>query len=79
MMLSEPGELLLRDLSFFRGGMCVDCSAGLMGCTREISLKATKELILNGYALAEQGRCRLCARDQLITLLRDSRPSRSGG
>ena len=77
-MVSEAGELLLRALSFYRGGMCVDCSATLMTCTREISLKATKELILNGLALAKPGRCRLCTRDQLITCLRDSRPIPSG-
>jgi hypothetical protein len=48
-MLSEAGELLLRALSFFRGGMCVDCSARLMTCTREISPKATRELILKEH------------------------------
>src|SRR5262245_42519725 len=78
-MLSEAGELLFRALSVFRKGMCADCAATLMTCTREISLKATRELILNGSALAEYGACRFCSSDQLITRLRDSRPTRSGG
>ncbi len=74
-MLSEAGEHLLGLISALRAGICVPCSAQMMERTREdalkaTKLKATKQLILNGKALATHARCDICASWQPVTVLR---------
>src|SRR5262245_22918873 len=56
-MLSEAAEFLLAALLPLHQGICVDCAARSMERSYEESLKATKELIANGYALAGLDTC----------------------
>jgi len=69
-MLSEAAEFLLAALAPLRQGICVACAARSMERSYEESLKATKELIANGYALARLETCALCNDDKPVTLLR---------
>jgi hypothetical protein len=70
LMLSEAAELLLAAFAPFHEGICVDCGAQALERSREESLKATQELIANGYALAGFDACALCNEVTLITRLR---------
>ena len=69
-MLSEAAEFLMAALAPLHEGVCVDCAARALECSREESLKATKELIANGYALAWIEPCALCDRTRPVTRLR---------
>jgi hypothetical protein len=60
LMLSEMAEFLLESLYGVHQQVCPTCAAKMMGCTREEMVKATKELILNGLVLAENGICSAC-------------------
>ena len=70
MSLSEQARLLLGLLKPVRGGLCINCVADSLPCSPEESLKATKELISNGLALAEQDPCSRCWKAQPVTCLR---------
>jgi len=59
-MPSEAAEFLLGSLHGLREGLCPDCAAWMMGCTRDEMVKATKELILDGSVLADSGVCASC-------------------
>ena len=76
-MLWEPAEFLLAALAPLHQGICVDCGARAMERSAEESLKATKELIANGYALAGLDACALCDEVTLVTRLRLPRSYRS--
>jgi hypothetical protein len=69
-MLSEAAEFLLAAFAPSPRGICVDCGARALERSREESLKATKELIANGYALAGLDACALCDEVTLVTRLR---------
>jgi hypothetical protein len=69
-MLSEAAEFLIAALAPLHQGICVDCGARVLERSREESLKATKELIANGYALAGLDACALCDEVKLVTRLR---------
>ena len=69
-MLSEAAEFLVGALAHLHQGICVECGVWLLERSREESLKATKELIATGYALAVVGVCALCNNQKLTTLLR---------
>jgi hypothetical protein len=69
-LLSEVGEQLLMMLAALPTGACVPCSAEMMERSRDDALEATKELILNGRALATTTRCDICGSSQLVTVLR---------
>jgi hypothetical protein len=69
-MLSEAAEFLIAALAPLHQGICVDCGARVLERSREESLKATKELIANGYALAGFDACALCDEVKLVTRLR---------
>jgi len=71
--LSEHGSLLLGWLNPVSGGLCTNCVADALSCSREESLKATKELISNGLAVAERGPCALCLEVRPLTHRRRSR------
>jgi len=75
-MLSESGEFLLAALAPLHQGVCVDCAARALECSREESLKAAKELIANGYAHAWVESCALCNREKPVTRLRPVPPHR---
>ena len=70
MLLSVAGEQLLGMLWALHNGICVSFSERMMERTREEALKATRELILNGKALAREAVCDICASPQLVTVLR---------
>ena len=79
-MLSEMAEFLqgaLREIH--HGGVCPTCAATLMGSTREDMVKATKELILHGVALAQVDWCTVCNQTRLVAYLRRTRPRSAGG
>jgi hypothetical protein len=69
-MLSEAAEFLLAAFGPLRQGICVNCGARALERSAEESLKATKELIANGYALAGFDACALCDEMTLVTRLR---------
>ena len=70
-MPSEAADFLLAALWPLRGGICVDCAATkVLMRSRDDSLKATKELILNGSALAILGTCDMCYGHGLLTRVR---------
>jgi FixJ family two-component response regulator len=69
-MLSEAAELLMSALAPLHQGICVDCGARVLERSREESLKATKELIANGYAFAGFDACEVCKEVAPITRLR---------
>ena len=69
-MLSEAADFLVGALTHLHQGICVECGASLLERSREESLRATKELITNGYALGVFGVCALCDEKKLTTLLR---------
>jgi CheY-like chemotaxis protein len=70
MSLSEHARLLLGLLKPVRGSVCTKCVADALSCSPEESLKATKELISNGLALAHQGPCARCSEVRPVTRLR---------
>ena len=72
-MLSEAADFLLAALLPLHQGICVDCAARSMERSYEESLKASKELIANGYALAGLDTCALCNNLKLATRLRRQR------
>jgi len=63
----------MNALTSQRRGMCVECGAQRRGCSREQSLKATKELIANGLALTELDHCAVCHRRTPLIRLRHMR------
>ena len=69
-LLSEAAELLMSALVPLRRGVCVDCGARVLERSREESLKATKELIANGCALAGFDACEFCKQVEPLTRLR---------
>jgi hypothetical protein len=70
-MISEAAELLLGALEPLRVGVCVDCAATkVLFMSRETSVKATKELISTGHALAAIADCDMCDRTRPVTRLR---------
>jgi hypothetical protein len=69
-MLSEAAEFLFAAFAPLPQGICVDCGARALERSREESLKATKELIANGYALAGYDACALCHEVTLVTRFR---------
>jgi len=71
--VSEHGRLLLGLLNPLDGGLCTKCVADALECSPEESLKATKNLISNGLALAKQDLCARCGEVQPVTRLRPSR------
>ena len=73
-MLSATAEFLLGSLQASRGGLCPICAAKLMGCTREDMVKATKELILHGAALAYHAECSSCREMGVAAFLRPTSP-----
>src|SRR5262245_17909126 len=77
-MLSEAAEFLLAALAPLRDGICVDCAAHALEVSPEVSLKATKELIASGYALASLDICALCALRKMVTRLRAPLRHRGG-
>jgi len=73
-MISEAAELLLGALTPLRVGVCINCAATkVLFTSRENSVRATKELISTGDALADIGECDMCARRMLLTRLRHPR------
>ena len=72
-MLSETAEFLLGALYGLRDGLCPACAANMKGCTREEMVKATKELILHGAALAESAACSACQHVGAVARLRQPR------
>jgi hypothetical protein len=72
-MLSAAGEFLRGALSGLNAGLCPACAANMMGCMREDMVKATKELISHGLALAELAVCDACQKPTLVARLRSPR------
>jgi len=72
-MLSAAAEFLFGSLHGLRGGLCPDCAAQLMDCTRHEMVKAIKELILDGSVLAESAACSGCTRVGVVARLRQPR------
>jgi len=70
LMHSAAAEFLLGSLSGLREGLCPDCAARMMDCTRDDMVKATKELILDGSVLAESAACSACTRVAVVARLR---------
>jgi len=71
-VLSEQSVLLLGLLKPESEGLCIECVSVLLRCSPAESLKATKELISNGYAIGERGPCARCFEIRLVTCLRRS-------
>ena len=71
-VLSEQSVLLLGVLKPESEGLCIECVSVLLRCSPAESLKATKELISNGYAIGERGPCARCFEIRLVTCLRRS-------
>jgi len=71
-VLSEQSVLLLGLLKPESEGLCIECVSVLLRCSPAESLKATKELISNGYAIGERGPCARCFENRLVTCLRRS-------
>jgi len=59
-MLSQAAEFLHGALYGLHTGLCPTCAAKMMSSTHEEMVMATKELILNGLVLAEDGLCDSC-------------------
>lgn len=72
-MLSAGAEFLLGTLHGLHDVICPSCAATMMGCMREDMVKATKELIGHGLALAGSATCSACKRVQFVARLRLSR------
>ena len=72
-MLSAEAEFLFGSLHGLRAGVCPDCAASMMGCTRDEMVKATKELILDGSVLAENAECSACTHVGVVARLRQPR------
>ena len=73
LMPSAAAEFLLGSLNGLREGLCPDCAASMMGCTRDEMVKATKELILDGSVLAENAVCASCRCVEPVARLRQPR------